>query len=167
MDKDIQELERSLKRLREEHQALLALIARRRNALRRMDLLELESLSVLETERVRAIGEIERQRREAVRKITVALEPGSNMPMKLSILADRVGEPARGRLLMLRSELHDLIEQCRRENGVTKRATESLLHHVRGVMQVVARAVNHSGTYGRRGVVQRPELATSVLSVTG
>ena len=113
------------------------------------------------------IGELETARQGVVGRLTEAWAAGADRPLKLGEVADRAGEPVRGRLIVMQSELIGLIQTIRRENDIVGRATEGLVRHVQGVVQHVTQAVTGGGVYGRGGRVAAPSVAVSSFSLTG
>lgn len=166
MDKWLDELETCLRRLDEHHDQLLGLVRRKHQAMRMGQHVLIADCCNREHEMVNRIAETEKRRQAAVGQVTFALSPQARVPLKISDIAERVGEPRRGRMLVMQQRLKQTIELIQQENDVARRATEGLLRHVQGVIQQVAAAVG-GATYGRRGVVTSPNVAVSSFTVTG
>lgn len=151
LDKQLEQLESHLADLLAEHRSLLSLIQRKRQALQRADARAVGECCELENQRVQQIGTIEKARQAAIAQVTRQLIDGATQPLTLLQIAERCDEPRRSRLLGLRAEVRDCMEQVRREAAVTRMAMDRLLAHVNGVVQGVVQAIGGGGTYGRRG----------------
>ena len=66
--------------------------------------------------------------------------PSAVAPMRMRDMADRLPEPARGRLLVLREQLRERIARVKEESSVTRRATEALLKHMQGLVHTLGNA---------------------------
>jgi hypothetical protein len=163
VDKWLDQLEACLAQLDVEHDQLLGLVRRKQNAMRMGQTALIADCIEREHESVKQIAHVEKQRQQAVGQITAALEPTAAAPLTIGQIAERVGEPRRGRLLVLQQRLRRTIGIIKDENDVSRRAADGLLRHVQGVIRQVTMAVG-GATYGRRGVVAS---AVSSFSVTG
>jgi hypothetical protein len=166
MDKALAELEAGLTQLIAEHRQLLEQLRGKQQAMRRAKPAEVEARCTQEQAIVYRIGRLETQRQETVRRITQAIDPAAKSPMSITQIAPHIEEPMRGRLLVLRGQLRELIETVRRENDIARVATEGLLKHVQGIVQQVVAAMG-AGTYGRRGAMHQTPTLASTFSVTG
>jgi hypothetical protein len=167
LDRQLQQLEQQLRDLLSEHDALLALIRRKREALRQAKPSVVSACCQSENGHVQKIGEIEKARQQLAAIITRQIDPDATCPMALREIAEQVDEPQRGRLLVLHQQLKERMEQVRRESAVTRRAMEGLLNHVQGIVQSLTQYVGGGGTYGRRGVVTCAPAGASSFSLTG
>lgn len=149
LEKAAIELQELLGALITEHQHLLALVERKLHALAGADHMMIHECCLKENQHIQRIGEIEKTRQALLGRITQAIAPRSAKPLSLQEIAVHLTEPSRGRVLELRLSLRKLLETIGRRNQVAGKATESLLHHVQGVISLVTQAVNGS-TYGRR-----------------
>ena len=138
-------LEAVLKQLADRHEQLLGLMKRQREALRQADHHGVSEYSRLENTVVQAIGELEKRRQELVAEMTRVVDPSAKTPMRMRDLAERLPEPARGRLLVLREQLRDRIAKVKDESSVTRRATESLLKHMQGLVHTLSNAGRATG----------------------
>lgn len=130
------------------HQELLSLVRDHRRAISRADAAAIqECLSRQGMLGVRA-QELEVRRREVIGSIA-----GSST-VKISDVAECLTGESRGRMLILAERLRRTLAEVQRENGVIRAATSSLLSHIDGLMQQVARALSRAGTYGRQGRVE-------------
>lgn len=161
------QLERVMRLLNDEHTQLLSLVHRKSEAMRQGKPALVSDCCEREHERVQKIAELEKQRQQIVALITESVDPNASAPLRMGEIADRAGEPVRGRLLVSQAQLRETLESIRQHNAVAKRAADGLLHHVRGVMQTVTRMVGDAGTYGRRGAIASPAAPVSSFSITG
>lgn len=138
-------LETVLKQSTDRHEQLLTLMKRQRECLRLADHHGVSECSRLENTVVQAIGELEKRRLEVVAEMTKAIEPMSLGPMRMRDLAERLPEPARGRLLVLREQLRERIMAVKEQSSVTRRATEALLTHMQGLVQTLSNAGRAAG----------------------
>lgn len=144
---------------------MLATLKRKREALASADRAALSETCEQENQQVQALAELEKRRLEMVAELTLLVDAAA-APMRLQELAERLPEPARGRLLVLRQELRQKIETVRREAGVARRTAESLVKHMHGLMQTIGSAVTGVGTYGRGGALPRAASAVSTFNLT-
>ena len=145
-----------LKQLTERHEQLLSLMLRQREALRSADHRGVSELSRLENALVKAITELEKRRLELVADLTRVVDPAAPQPMRMRDLAERLPEPARGRLLVLREQLRQRIQQVKDESSVTRRATEALMKHMQGLVQTLSTAGRGSAYAPRATMNSRP-----------
>ncbi len=157
MDEKLVKLENCLRQLLDLNRQLLDVVTQKQQALRNAQPQRLAQLVEREQVVLQRIGQEEMQRQE----IVTALSRGAGQPKRLSQIADEAPEPVRGRLLVHHQSLRELLEQVRRANDVARRATDGLLRHMRGVVQMVTRAVNVNGTYGRQGLNAQPVAAAA------
>jgi len=138
-------LESVLKQLADRHEQLLALMLRQREALRLADHRSVSEYSRLENVLVQAIGDLEKRRQELVAQMTRAIDPSAPAPMRMRDLAERLPEPARGRLLVLREQLRERIAKVKEQSSVARRATEALLKHMQGLVHTLGNAGRAAG----------------------
>ncbi|MGB1126168.1 MAG: flagellar export chaperone FlgN [Phycisphaeraceae bacterium] len=143
--KHIPVLETVLKQLTDRHEQLLTLMKRQRECLRLADHHGVSECSRLENTLVQAIGELEKRRLELVAQLTRAIDPAAIQPMRMRDLAERLPEPSRGRLLVLREQLRERITAVKEQSSVTRRATEALLNHMQGLVQTLGNAGRAAG----------------------
>ncbi|MFW6059103.1 MAG: flagellar protein FlgN [Phycisphaeraceae bacterium] len=161
-----QPLEETLKRMTAQHEQLLSLLERKRAAVREGDEQQVAALCRLENEALRTISELETTRAQQVGELTLQVEPNANAPLRLAVLAERLPEPARGRLLVLRSQLRQRMEQVREQTSIARRATESLARHMQGLVQTIGVLATGVSTYDDSGAVPRQATAMSTINVT-
>lgn len=167
MDKWLDELEACMEQLAGEHEHLLGLIRRKREAMRSARPALVADCCERENHHVQRIAHAEKRRQDVVGRLTGEIAPGGAEPMRLADLADHAGEPRRGRLLELHRKLRQTIGDIQRENDIARRATEGLLRHVRGVIQQVTEQMDGGITYGRRGIEGGPPLTACSFTATG
>ena len=166
LEKDLAQLEEILRKQVATHEQLLTLLKRKKAALAHADADTMTECCRLENEQLQAVAELEKQRLTLAAKVTLALDPKAPAPLKLGDLAQKLPEPVRGRLLVLRHQARQRMEQVRHEVAVTKRATESLMGHIQGLMQTIGSAVTGIGTYNRGGSLPRAATAISTFNTT-
>ncbi len=123
-------------------------------------------LTRLENAAVQTISELEKRRLQLVADLTLALDPAAEQPLKMKELADRVPEPFRGRLLVTRTKLVAAITDVAEQTSVVRRASESLLKHVNGLIRTIG-VVSHGGAaYGQTGQVNTKPARMSTVNFT-
>jgi len=163
LEKDIDRLLALLASLLEQHTQLLAALERKRDAMRQGDTDAMSALCRLESESVRRVSELEKQRLELVGSMTLKLDADAAEPMKLRDLAEALPEPGRGRLLVARQQLVAKMEQVKHQTSVARRAADSLLKHMTGLVQTIGTLSTGLDTYGQRG--QRPEASVVMRTI--
>jgi hypothetical protein len=149
-----QELEVLLTDLLAHHEQMLAHSRRHADALRRADLPALRRAIEDQQTLGRRIIDLESRR---ARLVAAALGPRAAQT-PLSALAMRLPPGPRERVLALAERLKAVLQSVLEAQRVVARASESLMGHMQGLMQQVARKLSHAGTYDRPG---RPALAIS------
>ncbi|MCG8510810.1 MAG: flagellar protein FlgN [Rhodospirillales bacterium] len=149
-----------------EHQQLNATLDRKRQAMREARQQELAQLALLESEKVQAISEMEKQRLALVAELTLAVQPSAPQPLRMGELAEALDEPFRGKLLVLRTQLLAAIQSTQQEAATIRRATESLASHMNGLVRTIGALATGVSTYGSRGALPEAAAAVSTISVT-
>lgn len=126
-------------------------LARKKLALREMDVETIQSICESEQVDALSITELERGRLETVRGIAAAIQPGATQLPSLNELAAWLDEEDRARLLAVGSQLRAAIEDIRRQSSVIRLAAETLGRHMSGIVQSVHAALSRARVYGRRG----------------
>ena len=116
---------------------LMALLSQKRTALRSADYHRVTELCQLENKIVQSFAQREKQRLQLTADITLTIEPEANEPMRLSVLAQHLAEPDRGRLLVLRRQLKEQMLKVQKETSIARRATQSLVTHMQGLVQPI------------------------------
>ncbi|MFN0133052.1 MAG: flagellar export chaperone FlgN [Phycisphaerales bacterium] len=137
-------LEASLTGLVEAHEALLEATRRHRAALARADRAALARCVEEETDLLQRIATHETARRAA---IAVLVGPGAMLAQVTAALPGERGE----RITTLGERLRGLLAALAREARVVRWASASLLRHMDGMVQQVARSLDKTGVYGRQG----------------
>jgi hypothetical protein len=111
------------------------------------------------------------QRQFAVAQRIAALDVqrealGGSRTATLSGLVERAPEQARGRLSELIARLKVLAARVNREYRVVHAATRSLITHMDGIVQQVARRLSRTGTYGRAGRVEPGRTVAGGIDMT-
>lgn len=166
IQKQVDRLESMLREQLELHQQLRAVLGRKRQALRDAKRAELDDCSRAENDFVQKISELEKRRLTLVGELTLKIAPSAKEPMRLDQLAAMLPEPSRGRLLVLRQQLRELMQQVRDDANVVRRATEAVSRHMQGLMQSVAAAINGSGSYGATGATPAAAMKMSTFTTT-
>ena len=100
---------------------------------------------------MQAVSDLEKERLGIMGELTALLAPASQEPLRLLDLAQRIKEPIRGRLLVLRQELKQRITQSEKETAMARRATESLVRHMQGLIQTIGNVMTGVGVYSHKG----------------
>lgn len=158
--KSLVELESILKAQVAQQEQMVALLHAKRVALASADTKRIAELCQQENARLQALSELEKKRIVLGGQITLLLDPKAPAPLRLGELAQRLPEPARGRLLVLREQLRQRFEAARAEVGVARTAAEALVRHMQGLVQSIGTAVTGVNTYNRAGA--RPQAAISL-----
>lgn len=169
MDKSLEKLVNRLEDLLRQQTVaqgeLTALLSQKRTALRAGKGGVLADLTARENEQVRQISLLETQRLSLMGDLTLHLNPAAKAPLRLSELADRLAEPARGRLLVLRHQLRKAAERARHEAQVVRLASEAVLRHLTAMVHEIGATSMGVTTYGQRGG-RSTATAVSTFSMT-
>ncbi len=166
MKRELEQLETLLRKQIESHQKLVQLLHEKLAALRKADRTRVTHLCQRENEQVQQIGELEKQRLVLIAELTRHVTPQAPAPLSLVQLCEHLQEPDRGRLLVLRSQLRQLIEQAQQQSSLARRAAEMLLRHMQGLVQSIGAVVTVVGTYTRQGAMPRQATAMSTFVAT-
>ncbi|MEM1446504.1 MAG: flagellar export chaperone FlgN [Planctomycetota bacterium] len=159
-------LESTLRQSIDRQQQLTDLLKRKRDAMRAGDANLMTDLTRAENAHVQAISEIEKTRLKLVAELTLLLDLSATEPLKLAALAERFPEPTRGRLLVMRSQLLDAMRAVQEQTAVAKRASESLVKHVSGLVRTLANVSHGHAAYGPVGRTPQQPAPMSTLSLT-
>lgn len=162
----LNELETTLRDLLNEHDALLALLNRKHQAVRHAKPAVVEECLERENGRVQRIAELEKRRQQCVADLTERADAEASEPLTISRIAEAAEPDQRERLLGLAGVLRQRMIEVQRESRVIKQATDGLLKHVQGVMQRVTGAVTGVGTYGSSGRLNNAPVASSSFAAT-
>lgn len=133
----------------ERYEALRALVARRREAIRTADLDALDSALREERATTGRVTELDRRRAELAGALARRL--GLPTTASASDIAARLPDAEGERLRFHAGRLRGSIDACRRESGVVRAAADTLAQHVAGVLASVQALMAATPTYGRGG----------------
>ncbi|RMH23648.1 MAG: flagellar protein FlgN [Planctomycetota bacterium] len=166
---DADRLDTLLRDLAAAYERLDALADARRSAVAGADLAALARVVREENEVVQRVASLDTERESIVREMAQG-PPTDDAPepdgVTLSMLADRLAEPARGATLDAARRLRALIERVRLKNAASRRAVERLALHMRGVLAAAESVHSHTGAYGPRGAVRPGGAVVSALDCT-
>jgi 23S rRNA A2030 N6-methylase RlmJ len=162
----IASLEQTLRQQLSLNSELLELLKRKRDVLRASDTQAVIGLCTLEHEKIQKIADLERQRLNQAADLTLLVDPQASEPMNLAELADHLGEPSRGRLLVMRHQLLDRMKAVHEETVIVRSATEALAKHMHGIVQTIGALSAGVSTYGNRGAFPQSNTAVSTFSAT-
>lgn len=146
------------------HEQLSRQIAAKRAALSAAEHDRVVKLLEGENAVVQALAEGDKVRQQIVADLTLLLDPAAAAPMPLRDLAQRLDEPHRGRLLVLRQQLRDRMLTVKRESAVARSATEALARHMQGLLHTIQTVCAGGAAYGDRGA--SPPVAKTMSTFT-
>lgn len=165
-DPDAERLAALVDELVRSYEALVALADERLDAIRTSEARRLASCVRRENQIVQRVAEIERERMDVVASLARTLGSDKGGATRVTWIARRiegdVGEPLLDQCARLRS----LGEALRAKNAVAKTAAEHLAGHMTGLLQAVARHLNHAKTYSRNGGVDAGARVVSSLDIS-
>ena len=150
----------------EAHGRLLALLKQKRQSLRQVQYEQVTTGSQQENTVIQQISELEKRRLQLVADLTLALDTHAAQPLRLAELAERLDEPDRGRLLVLRQQLFEHMAEVRRQTNVARRATESLVSHMQGLVQSIGAACSGMSVYASNGAPPPQAMVISTFNTT-
>ena len=162
----VAELEQVLGEATRVHEELYKLLERKRAALRSTDSDAVTQLAELEAEKLRRVAELETRRMQLVGALTQHLAPQATEPLRLRDLAAHLPEPQRGRLLVMRGQLVERMEQVRHAASIARRATETLMQHIQGVVRTIGVMSTGVCTYGSAGAPAAGATAVRTINLT-
>lgn len=139
-----------------------------REAIRSADPSGVERATADQSASLGAIADLEERRRALVGEITsigICSTGFAGRPLTLSDLASMAPEPGRARLVEVAERLRRCVAQAAEAQRTLRSASSSLLAHMEGLMRQVAQRLSHSGTYGRRGVIEGSPAVVSGLDL--
>jgi len=166
LEKDLAQIEAVLHEQTAANEQLLDLLKRKRQALRQAHPDQVSAFCEQENQAVQAISELEKKRLALTAQLTLHLQPTATQPMRLLELAQQIQEPARGHLLVLRQQLKQRMEQVQYQTTIARRATESLIFHMQGLVRAVSSAITATGVYSPQGTPPEAAMAVSTFNAT-
>jgi len=164
------QLEQILRDLTTEHEKLSETSRRRRRAIATANTAEMAECLSKEAEIARRIAQIETDREglvaRAIERFGRPADADASWRPTVTWIAGRLDEPDASRLAALAGSLRELIERLRGERLAVRDAADALASHMRGLIRAVEHKLNHSGAYGRRGVVAAGPAVFSALDLT-
>ena len=153
----IDRLEDTLNQSLNRYGQLAALLERKRQALRDGKPEDMTRAADLEQGVLQSVAELEQRRVKLVQELASKLRITSPTPPKMRDLAEALPEPFRGRLLLTRTRLVEAMEGVREQTSVVRRASESLMSHVNGLIRTLGVVSTGGAAYGQTGrVMNRP-----------
>ncbi|MEM0984423.1 MAG: flagellar protein FlgN [Planctomycetota bacterium] len=142
------------------HEQLLMLFEEHKTAIRFANGAALDELGQREQAIFERIGTLDARRRSLM-----SVRGKSDPAMTVTQLSAASPEPARTQLAERARKLRELIARAQSAHVAIKAASESLLMHLRGVVQQVGARLSHAGTYGRDGAVRNTSQVMTGLDV--
>lgn len=131
------------------HEQMVAIAIDHRAAISRADAAGVQACIGQQAVLSSRVAELESQRRALTTTLAPA-KPGSISPT-ITAIAQTLPEPSRGRVMAAAAKLRDVLLRLQRENRILRSATQSLLTHMDGLIQQVARALSQARLYGPQG----------------
>lgn len=170
MDKRLEQtvatLEGVLKQQIALHGELLTFMSHKRDALASAQAQRLAETLQLENQKVQAIGELEKRRLEIMATLTILVQPEATEPMRLDALVMHLPDPVANRVIAIRAQLRQRIEEVRQQTTIARRATESLMRHVQGLIQSIGSVSTGVSTYAHGGRLNPTATAVSTFNLT-
>jgi len=166
LEKSLTQLEALLVDQLQHHERMLELLDRKRVALRHANHAVVTDCSYQENQQLQKVSELEKQRLKIIADLTLMLDRDAKQPLTLMELAERMPEPTRGRLLVLRAQLRDRMQQVQKKTAVTRRATDTLVNHMQGLIQKVTAVCSGVSVYNATGAPPKKAMSVSTFSMT-
>lgn len=165
LERKLGQLETVLQQQIDAHDAMVTAMQRKRSALRAAKAGVVADSTLEENRCLQAISELEKQRLTLAADLTLLLDPAAKQPMKLDAIADRLDDPDRTRLLLLRLKLRKAMERVQHEAKVIKLATDTVLRNLTSMVQSISAAATQTTTYSRGGGRPRQPTGVSTFSM--
>ena len=162
----VNELAEILHKLLTVHGKLLEKLDSKQDALRSAGYQDLTDICDQENKLVQEISELEKHRLRLIASLTLRIDPQASEPMRLMTVAERLEEPWRGKLLVLRQQLLDRAKAVRSKAKVVRRSTETLVTHMQGLVQTIGTVCGGVGLYGRDGTPPGEAMALRTVNMT-
>lgn len=131
-----------------EQRTMMDLARAHREAIASADPASIRVIVEQEAAALQRVGGLEAKRRELV-----ALLSPEDPRITVTGMAEKLAQPWRDRTVELAKQLRELALRVQREQRTVRLASESLLSHMEGMMQQLARKLSHAGTYTNTGSV--------------
>ena len=157
---DLDKLDSLLVDLESEHEQLLALAGQQRDAITRADTKDLGRVVEQTAMTLGRIAGIENSRQRLIKR------PDGSIPT-VNQIAEQA-DPEHAQTLTDRSaSLRELMVRVNKEHQAVREASQALSNHMSGLMEQISAKLSHTGTYGRRGVVDpgRAQVVSSLDTV--
>jgi hypothetical protein len=154
-----------------EHRAMVLVVERRKEALKRARINDLNSCIAEESVIAQRIAMLD-QRRDAVVRELVPLLGGAPLGSprgwrpNAEWLVPRIGGTLGERVRTVATALREVIESLRAANASTREAAETVARHIQGIVRSVEQRLSGSGAYTHRGVVSAAPSALCGVDVT-
>jgi len=158
-------LEAALEALQAEYDRLERLGNERLQAMRRADLGAVAESIGAESQIASRIAELDKQRAEAAGDLGELLGIAES-DRTATTLAQRAAGKVGHAVSDAAGRLREVIERVQRQNARARLAAQTLAAHMEGVLRTAHSGLNHSGSYGSRGVVSPGPAVVSALDVT-
>ena len=153
----IDRLEDVLKQSLNRYGQLASLLDRKRQALRDGKPEDMTRAGELEQSVLQSVADLEQRRVALVADLASKLRVDTPTPPKMRDLAEALPEPHRGRLLLTRTRLVQAMQEVQEKTSVVRRASESLVAHVNGLIRTLGVVSTGGAAYGQTGrVMNRP-----------
>lgn len=136
------------------HAELLELVLEHRRAISRGDAAGIQDCLSRQGILATRILDLERTRRQAVAQLC------GRPDASISDVNAKLPESLRAPMSAAAARLKSVLTTIQRENNIVRAATHTLIAHIDGLMQQVARALSHAGTYGRKGRIENAGTVT-------
>ena len=150
MSRHFAELEQILQLLIAEHRNLLANVEKQQAAMRKLDIVSLETATAAQEAARLRIASLDTRRRGVVLQIAKIVKLDERQ-LSLAKLAD-LYSPRKPQLLAMRGELTDVVGKISARTQVASKVAGALLGHLNTVVRIVAGAVEKAGVYTKQGV---------------
>ncbi|GAB4544229.1 MAG: hypothetical protein Tsb0013_01170 [Phycisphaerales bacterium] len=147
------------------YERLVALAGVRLEAIRQSDARGLASCVREENQIVQRVAELERERADVVGVLAERMGSSARSSTRITWIARRLKGPEGERIAGKCETLRALASSLHATNTVARQAAEHLSNHMTGLLQAVARHLNHAKTYSRTGGVDAGARVVSALDI--
>ncbi len=154
-----------------EHRAMLGVVERRKEALKRARINDLNACIAEESVIAQRIATLDQRRDSVVRQLVPLLggapigSPRGWRP-NAEWLVPRIGGALGERVNTVAMNLRGVIESLRAANASTRDAAETVARHIQGIVRSVEQRLSGSGAYTHRGVVSAAPSALCGVDLT-